>query len=287
MVSRSIFLHLQKLSESDPNRASDRVWLDLRSIPPEKIQRRFPKIIQVCQKWGVDVFKQPIPVAPAAHYWMGGIVTDLQGQTSIPGLYAVGEVTSTGVHGANRLASNSLLECLVFGAQFASLGKSFQRHDESISTARSATKAIQADEWQKDEAVLERIHQALPVLMWNNAGICRDAEHLESAIAQVRDWRYGFDRLSVTRTLTSLEVGVTLSLPSVRIGQSIRRWAETQNLLDNAYLILRSALFRTESRGGHYRIEYPHTDPNWQVHTLVRGEDWLRSQPIPTQEFGD
>ncbi len=287
VVSRSIFLHLQKLAEADPDRALDHVWLDLRSIPPEKIQRRFPKIIQVCQKWGIDVFTQPIPVAPAAHYWMGGIVTDLQGQTSIPGLYAVGEVTSTGVHGANRLASNSLLECLVFGAQFAVLGKAFQRQDEWVPTAQSETKPIQVEEWQKDEAILDRIHQTLPVLMWSNAGICRDAERLESAIAQIQDWRHKFDQLGMTQRLTTLPIGVTLTLPSVQISKSIRRWAETQNLLDNAYLILKSALFRTESRGGHYRIEYPNTDPDWQVHTLVQGEDWSKSRPIQTQEFGD
>ncbi|WP_255800730.1 FAD-binding protein [Acaryochloris sp. 'Moss Beach'] len=91
VVSRSIFTHLQASESQD-----HQVWLDLRPIAPEKIQRRFPKIIQVCQKWGVDVYQNPIPVSPAAHYWMGGIRTDLQSQTSIPGLYAVGEVASTG-----------------------------------------------------------------------------------------------------------------------------------------------------------------------------------------------
>jgi L-aspartate oxidase len=199
----------------------------------------------------------------------------------------VGEVTSTGVHGANRLASSSLLECLVFGAQFAVLGKAFQRQNEFLPTAQSEPKPIQVEEWQKDEAILDPIHQSLPVLMWNNAGICRDAERLESAIAQVQDWRHKFGQLGITQRLTTLPIGVTLTLPSVQISKSIRRWAETQNLLDNAYLILKSALFRTESRGGHYRIEYPNTDQGWQVHTLVQGEDWSKSQPIQTQEFGD
>ena len=118
VVSRAIFSYLQT-THADP--ASAHVWLDLRPIAPETIQHRFPNIVQVCQRWGIDVFREPIPVAPAAHYWMGGITTDLRNQTSIPGLYAVGETASTGVHGANRLASNSLLECLVFGAQFAQL----------------------------------------------------------------------------------------------------------------------------------------------------------------------
>ena len=93
----------------------------MRPIPADKIRHRFPNIIKVCQHWGIDVFHEPIPVAPAAHYWMGGIVADLMNRTNIPGLYAVGETASTGVHGANRLASNSLLECIVFGAQMANI----------------------------------------------------------------------------------------------------------------------------------------------------------------------
>jgi L-aspartate oxidase len=110
VVSRAIFRHLQISGE-------DHVWLDLRPIPADRIRHRFPNIIQVCAQWGIDLFQEPIPIAPAAHYWMGGIVADTLNQTSIPGLYAIGETASTGVHGANRLASNSLLECLVFGAQ--------------------------------------------------------------------------------------------------------------------------------------------------------------------------
>lgn len=93
----------------------------MRPIPADHLNYRFPNIIQVCRHWGCDPLTQPIPVAPAAHYWMGGITTNLNSQTSIPGLYAVGENASTGVHGANRLASNSLLECLVYGAELAHL----------------------------------------------------------------------------------------------------------------------------------------------------------------------
>jgi L-aspartate oxidase len=96
IVSRAIFSYLQT-THADP--ASAHVWLDLRPIAPETIQHRFPNIIQVCQRWGIDVFREPIPVAPAAHYWMGGIATNLGNQTSIPGVYAVGETASTGVHG--------------------------------------------------------------------------------------------------------------------------------------------------------------------------------------------
>jgi L-aspartate oxidase len=279
VVSRSIFLHLQAMAQENPEQAVEHVWLDLRVIDPEKVQRRFPKIIKVCQKWGIDVFREPVPVAPAAHYWMGGVVTDLQGQSTIPGLYAVGEVASTGVHGANRLASNSLLECLVFGAQFATLGKKFHTQ-RTQSVPQSDKQVLSPQDWHPDELILADIRQALPVLMWNDAGICRDAERLQTAIAQVEIWRDQFEQLGMTQTLSKLHLGITLTLSSVQISKSIRHWAETQNLLDNAYLILKSALFRSESRGGHYRIDHPKTEPNWQVHTLVQQEAWSQSPPI-------
>jgi L-aspartate oxidase len=287
VVSRSIFMHLQKTSKTAGSAALENVWLDLRVIDPEKVRRRFPKIIQVCQKWGIDVFSQPIPVAPAAHYWMGGVVTALDGQTTIPGLYAVGEVASTGVHGANRLASNSLLECLVFGAQFSTL------EPLPIPPSSRESPAFGVDiwseiDWEGDVAVVDRIHQDIPVLMWSNAGICRAADRLEVAIAQVKTWQQQFHQLGLVRMLADLAPGVSLSLPDATARLRIRRCAETQNLLDNAYLILRSALFRTESRGGHYRIDFPATDAAWQVHTQVEGEDWRRSPPVSTAiDFGN
>ena len=104
VVSRDIFHHLHKTA-TKPNHA--RVYLDLRPIDSDRVRYRFPNIINACQKWGIDVFQEPIPVAPATHYWIGGVPCDLMSQTSVPGLYAIGETASTGVHGANRLASNS------------------------------------------------------------------------------------------------------------------------------------------------------------------------------------
>jgi L-aspartate oxidase len=282
VVSRSIFRHLQSMGQANAANVManvlEHVWLDLRPIPPDKIRRRFPKIIEVCQRWGIDVFNQPIPVAPAAHYWMGGIITDIEGRTTIPGLYAVGEVASTGVHGANRLASNSLLECLVFGAQFAEVGKRINRSIPS--PADFTQQQIVIKNWQQDEAVVAQIHQALPILLWRYAGICREAEGLETAVAQITQWRSQFEALELTQTLTDLKPGVSLSLPSAQASTQIRFWAETQNLLDNAELILKSALFRTESRGGHYRLDYPDTSPDWQVHTVVKRSDWLKSLSI-------
>ena len=275
VVSRAIFSHLQKNAGG-----SGHVWLDLKPIPEDTIRHRFPNIIQVCQQWGIDLFKQSIPVAPAAHYWMGGIITDTQSRTSIPGLYTVGESASTGVHGANRLASNSLLECLVFGAQLANI----TLLEGTIANPPSPLQDLppldlpltpQIQEWR----------QAIPRLMWQSAGICRDQQTLEQAIAQVETWREEFAAISQSaiayidnpsgRAAWQIPQG-SLSLTRSQISD-LRTWSETRNLLDLSYLILKSALFRTESRGGHYRTDYPDTDNlNWQVHTLVQGNAWKK-----------
>lgn len=274
VVSRAIFNHLQKTS-SDP--ATAHVWLDLQPISAETIRRRFPNIIQVCQQWGVDVFQEPIPVAPAAHYWMGGITADTFSRTTIPGLYAVGETASTGVHGANRLASNSLLECLVFGAQLAALDVTTP--DENLIKAGDGSTVI--GEAALDVTKIVDWRQSLARLMWQSAGICREQTVMEQAIAQVETWRQEFRALPLSQQLlTALGSGAGFALTTSEVSQMLRQWGELRNLLDIAVLMLKSAAFRIESRGGHYRSDYPQTDPNWQVHTLIEGECWYQSAPV-------
>ena len=269
VVSRAIFSHLQKNAGG-----SGHVWLDLKPIPEDTIRHRFPNIIQVCQQWGIDLFKQSIPVAPAAHYWMGGIITDTQSCTSISGLYTVGESASTGVHGANRLASNSLLECLVFGAQLAQI----TLPKGAIAKPPALTQNLPPLELSLTPQI-EEWRQLLPRLMWQSAGICRDQPSLEQAIAQVETWREEFAAISQSAiAYIDQPMERSFSLTSSQ-ATDLRTWSETRNLLDLSYLILKSALFRTESRGGHYRTDYPDTDNiNWQVHTLVKGDTWKQSK---------
>lgn len=268
IVSRSIFRYLQSQG-SDPAQAH--VWLDFRPIPGDRIAYRFPNIIRVCRQWGIDVFKEPVPVAPAAHYWMGGIVADLACRTTIEGLYAVGETASTGVHGANRLASNSLLECVVFGASLAQL-------------QLPITPAIETStEWdvltlsQHSQTQIDRWRYELPRLMWRSAGICREESTMKMAIEQVETWRSQFQQLPLSQQLNGQR---SLQYESAEFHAQVRCWGETRNLLDVASLILKSALFRQESRGGHYRSDFPEPDPQWQVHTLCRG-DRVWSSPPP------
>ena len=288
VVSRAIFSHLQRTSDSP---ATAHVWLDLRPIPAEKIRHRFPNIIQVCQRWGIDVFSEPIPVAPAAHYWMGGIVTDLMNRTSIPGLYAIGETASTGVHGANRLASNSLLECIVFGAQMADIrldadsgemGTRGKGESPSIfpPSPHPPIPPSSSSDWQRQLGLLEALRQELPLLVWQGAGICREQKGLETAIAQVEIWQQEFAALPLSQFLLNLPPAVPAGFSLSDVERQLRLWTETRNLLDIAYLILKSAAFRTESRGGHYRLDYPQPDPSWQVHTLVQQDKWWKSELV-------
>ncbi|TVQ46626.1 MAG: L-aspartate oxidase [Gloeocapsa sp. DLM2.Bin57] len=264
VVSRAIFSHLQKHS---PNPAQAQVYLDLSNIPPEKIRHRFPNIIKVCQHWGIDIFNQLIPVTPAAHYWMGGVETDLNSCTSIPGLYSVGETASTGVHGANRLASNSLLECIVFAAQLKKL-----EINPSRDVPRETTPQEIKANFKRDLETITKIRAELPSLMWQSAGICRTGTRLNQALLKVSAWRKILAEQPIKQHIANSTPTETLVFTSPEAVNQLRLYAETTNLVDIGYLILKSALFRTESRGGHYRLDYPDTLESWQVHTLIQGD---------------
>jgi L-aspartate oxidase len=271
VVSRAIFSHLQK-TEADP--ATANVWLDLRPIDPTKIQYRFPNIIRVCQTWGIDVFTQPIPVAPAAHYWMGGVETDIHNCTAIAGLYTVGETASTGVHGANRLASNSLLECLVFGAQFRSINLSVSCRGERPFAPTSHLQAITIA--PTDVAWIEECRKSLRKLVWQSAGIVREQANLDGAIAQVTQWQTEFQQLSASKLLIKFNPSDRASFQAELDFHNIRAWSELYNLLTVAELLLKSAAFRTESRGGHFRSDYPDTLDDWRWHTVIKGDRWSK-----------
>ena len=263
VVSRAIFTHLQKTGDEN-------VYLDLRPIPEAKIRYRFPNIIRVCQHWNVDLFAKPIPVAPAAHYWMGGIEVDTMNQTSILGLYAVGETASTGVHGANRLASNSLLECVVYASQLAKLQPSPVENNIS-------TELIEVnDDWGSYMELVNTIRNKLPDIIWQSAGICRQGEVMQKAIALIQQWRSQLIDLPCSQYVLALSPNQHIKFNSKNVESQLKLYAETLSLVDIGYLILKSAAFRQESRGGHYRLDYPHTLEEWKLHTLIKGESIKR-----------
>ncbi|MFG6105052.1 L-aspartate oxidase [Leptothoe sp. EHU-05/26/07-4] len=274
VVSRAIFNHLQRHPDESV------VYLDLRVIAPERVKHRFPNIIRKCQKWaGINVFETPIPVSPAAHYWMGGIITNLGSQTTIPRLYAVGENASTGVHGANRLASNSLLECLVFGAQLKDITPQ-PLADLSQSDSAASDELTTPPDLDEVASWLQQHRTAIGQLVWQSAGIAREANQMNAALDQLEQWKTEFDALPLTQIVNRANEQKNHTLPATLDFTILRLWTETRNLLTVAKLVLESALFRTESRGGHYRSDYPETDATWQVHTLVQDGICLRSQPI-------
>jgi len=218
------------------------VLLDATKLGAEFLRERFPTIDKACRDRGLDWATQPVPVTPAAHYWMGGVRTDVWGRTSLPGLFAVGEVACTGVHGANRLASNSLLESLVFAWRCAQLlldeGVGAGAWPEAAAEARTLEQEVARTAAMVDRGRLQR-------LMWSAAGIERLGEKLAGAAAQLAAWRGA----------TSAESADVRAL-------------ETANLLELARVIVAAALARKESRGAHFREDYPETQPAL-AHSLV------------------
>jgi L-aspartate oxidase len=231
VVARAIDFEMKK-------RGLDYVHLDISHQGPEFIQEHFPTIYARCLELGIDITRQPIPVVPAVHFTCGGIVTDLAGRTDIPGLYAVGETACTGLHGANRLASNSLLECLVIGRACAHQIAAAPGLGNPPLPAWDESRVTNADE----EVVIAHNWDELRRFMWNYVGIVRTTKRLERAqhrIALLKDEIDEYYR-------------------NFRITPDL---LELRNLVDVASLIVNSALSRNESRGLHYSRDYPDTLP--------------------------
>ena len=227
------------------------VYLDMRHVKGVNLGERFPGISAFLKRYGLDLGRDLIPVRPAAHYLMGGIRTDLAGRTSLGGLYAAGEAACTGVHGANRLASNSLLEGLVFGARAAQAmlagGLPLTPRIRSEARAREPLS-------RSDDALVEEHITHLRRTMWANAGLLRSAGNLNTGLADLDKCETGLEYLS-------------------QEGRTGRRLAEGLALCKVARAILKSALARTESRGAHYRNDFPRRDdPNFQKHSICGRE---------------
>ena len=228
------------------------VYLDLTHLDPERTRLRFPGIAAICKEFGLDITRDRIPVRPGAHYMIGGVTTDLQGRTTVPGLWAAGEMASTGLHGANRLASNSLLEALVFGTR-AGEGASREAADRDDDFHGLPLESPAVAPGSEPPLDLVDIRNSLKSLMWRNVGVRRDAEGLTEAKETIGLWcRYVFAR--------------QFSDP---IG-----W-ELQNMLCVARVMIRAALRREETRGCHVRTDFINTDEEkWRHHAIfTRGEE--------------
>ncbi len=250
IVSRSIVMEMQRTR-------SDFVYLDLTALDAEHLKQRFPTIYSTCLHYNLDITQDLVPVRPAAHYSMGGVATDLEGATSVAGLYAAGEVAATGVHGANRLASNSLLEGLVFGARAAvamtrSYGPAKVPPAPPHFPIETRTEAAAGEANGLTTLPPEKLIDEVRSILWNKAGILRNAKDLGEA----------------QRRLAALSLGPEIPFH--------RRAYEAENILTVGWLIVRCAQARQESRGAHYRTDAPLKDETRPpAHSFVR-----KSSPV-------
>lgn len=237
IVAQAIYRQMQQ-------EKTDHVFLDFTSISPDVLTNHFPVILAKCQSLGLDPRKDWVPVSPAAHYTMGGVRTDSWGATSLPGLYAVGEVACTGVHGANRLASNSMLEGMVFSRRLA----------QHLSTSRPRSLPLG---WEEEKISKERplppvSLEALRYQMGERVGIVRDADGLRHAWETFCRWQVKMERSAFLRL------------------EECRLYSSTTL----ASLVALTALTREESRGAHQRIDFPErNDRQWQTHIQMSWAD--------------
>ncbi len=238
IVARSIVYEMQKTH-------SDRVFLDVTHLPPRLITTRFPHIYRFCREHGLDITKGLIPVAPAAHYLMGGVKVNTWGETNIPGLFAAGETACTGVHGANRLASNSLLESVVFSKRIVQRTE-MSTPPDSIQTSTTSYHLFSLPNREPLSNAPPLNLPNLQSLMWDKVGIIRSGKSLKEAARILATW----EKL--------------LPQPSDRPSH------ELNNLVLCARLVTEAALLRQESRGAHFRTDFPHTSPEWQRHIVFK-----------------
>jgi len=237
IVARSIVYEMSKTG-------SDRVFLDVTHLSPQLITARFPHIYRFCLDRGLDITKGLIPVAPAAHYLMGGVMVNTWGETNISGLFAAGEVACTGVHGANRLASNSLLEVVVFSKRI--IEKMRSASSRKIKSKKSINKYYSIQKPKNTEVRLLLNLPNLETLLWDKVGIVRTGEGLSEAAEILATWEQ--------------------CLPSC----VDRATYELHSMILTARLMTEAALYREESRGAHFRSDFPNQVSSWQRHLLFR-----------------
>lgn len=232
IVSRSIVAEMRRTGTRT-------VFLDMTALSEDFLKHRFPKIYETCKFYGLDIAADLLPVSPASHYCMGGVRTDLWGRTTLQGLYAAGEVSCTGVHGANRLASNSLLEGLVFGAR---AGEAAFKDNAKFKAQNAKLESENGSPNSEDQSseISTAVRKRVKRVMWERVGILRDKDSLRRALTE-------FEQISQANLSVS-----------------------SRNFVALATLVAKAALWREESRGGHFRTDFPDRDEKWRVHSIQK-----------------
>ena len=255
---------------------TSQMWLDFSPIQRERAEARFPTILDRCGEFGLNPLERPIPVAPAAHYWMGGVATDLQAATNLPGLYAVGEVACTGLHGANRLASNSLMECLVFAHRMADIQLQPLSAGNTPISSQSCSTPLDFEE--TTTGLMDRIEQ-LRQLCWREAGVDRSARGMRHALQQIKHSQHSLESQPLLLKLQSLETDAALELVDGS-RRDLNLLLDVQHRLLTSGLMLEACLFRRESRGGHFRTDAPAALPHWRQHSRQSRGEGIRTRAV-------
>ena len=253
----------------------DHIGLDLSGIPRDQAERRFPTILERCRNHKLNPLEQPIPVAPAAHYWMGGVATGLNAATSLPGLYAVGEAACTGLHGANRLASNSLMECLVFARQLGAIDLPAVSEDEKEHWRNRGDTISTSEIHARSNTSIGELTRSIDQLSeqcWDVAGVNRSRAGMQTLLKLTRSAMSPLEReelLCIVNRQSHQQL-LELEEPS---RQELNLLLDLIHRQRTTALLLEACLFRTESRGGHFRSDAPCSLPQWRRHSRqVRGE---------------
>ena len=253
----------------------DHIGLDLSGIPRDQAERRFPTILERCRNHKLNPLEQPIPVAPAAHYWMGGVATGLNAATSLPGLYAVGEAACTGLHGANRLASNSLMECLVFARQLGAIDLPSVSEDEKEHWRNRGDTISTSEIHARSNTSIGELTRSIDQLSeqcWDVAGVNRSRAGMQTLLKLTRSAMSPLEREELLCIVNhqSHQQLLELEEPS---RQELNLLLDLIHRQRTTALLLEACLFRTESRGGHFRSDAPCSLPQWRRHSRqVRGE---------------
>lgn len=236
------------------------VYLDVTHLGADFVKRRFPTIYATCLRYDIDITEEWIPVSPSAHYMMGGVWTDINGSTTLPGLFAAGEVACSGVHGANRLASNSLLEGLVFGMRAGVAAISWALGHPIPHLSRQADALARCRFEQLDDA--EKLRSSLRRTMWGQVGVIRSRESLIRATAQLSRWAHMVSKPFATRTDL-----------------------EAKNMIQVAHCVAEAALWRENSVGAHFRSDFPQAKrPGWKQHSQISLNETSTGRKMPAKQ---